>query len=39
MKEIVEAVLDAEVKLGELTSKMSKAVNQYAIRNGAESKR
>lgn len=37
-QEIAEAVLDAEVKLGELTSKMSKAVNQYAIRNGAESK-
>ena len=37
-QEIAEAVLDAEVKLGELTKDMEKAVNQYAIRNGAESK-
>lgn len=37
-QEIAEAVLDAETKLGELTAKMEKAANQYAIRNGAESK-
>lgn len=39
-QEIAEAVLDAETKLGELTSKMEKAVNQHsAIRNGAKSKK
>ena len=37
-QEIAEAVLDAEAKIGELTKDMEKAVNQYAIRNGAESK-
>lgn len=32
--------MDAETKLGELTSKMEKAVNQhFANRNGAKSKR
>lgn len=39
-QEIAEAVLDAETKLGELTAKMEKAVNQHsANRNGAKSKR
>jgi hypothetical protein len=39
-QEIAEAVLDAEMKLGELTAKMEKAVNQHsANRNGAKSKR
>ena len=39
-QEIAEAVLDAETKLGELTSKMEKAVNQYsANRNSAKSKK
>lgn len=39
-QEIAEAVLDAETKLGELTSQMEKAVNQHsANRNGAKSKK
>lgn len=32
-QEIAEAVLDAETKLGELTSKMEKAVNQYSAKD------
>lgn len=38
-QEIAEAVLDAETKLGELTSKMAKAANQYAIDNAVGSKK
>lgn len=34
-QEIAEAVLDAETKLGELTSQMEKAKNQYNACNGA----
>lgn len=37
-QEIAEAVLDAEVKVGELTAEIPKAKNQHdAVRNGAES--
>lgn len=37
-QEIAEAVLDAEMRLGELTSRMPKATNQHdAIRKGADS--
>lgn len=37
-QEIAEAVLDAEVKIGELTARIPKAKNQHdAIRNGADS--
>lgn len=37
-QEIAEAVLDAETKLGELTSKMEKATNQYSAKdNGVHS--
>lgn len=32
-QDIAEAVLDAETKLGELTSKMEKAVNQYSAKD------
>ncbi len=39
MKEIAEAVLDAETKLGELTSKMEKAANQYASNSGVTTKK
>lgn len=38
-QEIAEAVLDAEMKIGELTSKMEKAKNQYAIDNAVGSKK
>lgn len=38
-QEIADAVLDAEVKIGELTSKLDKAKNQYAVDNGVESKK
>lgn len=38
-QEIAEAVLDAETKLGELTSRMAKAANQYAIDNAVGSKK
>ena len=31
--EIAEAVLDAEAKIGELTSKMEKATNQYSAKD------
>lgn len=34
-QEIAEAVLDAETKLGELTSKMQKAANQYSAKDSA----
>lgn len=37
-QEIAEAVLDAETKLGELTSKMAKAANQYASNSGVTTK-
>lgn len=37
-QEIAEAVLDAEVKIGELTSKMEKASNQYASNSGVTTK-
>lgn len=32
-------MLDAETKLGELTSKMEKAVNQHGVPNSGESKK
>jgi len=38
-QEIAEAVLDAETKLGELTSKMEKAINQYASPTDGKSKK
>ena len=38
-QEIAEAVLDAETKLGELTSKMEKAANQYASNSGVTTKK
>lgn len=38
-QEIAEAVLDAEMKIGELTSEMEKAKNQYAIDNAVGSKK
>ena len=38
-QEIAEAVLDAETKLGELTSKMEKAANQYARPTDGKSKK
>ena len=38
-QEIAEAVLDAEMKLGELTSKMEKAANQYASNSGVTTKK
>lgn len=37
-QEIAEAVLDAEAKIGELTAKIPKATNQYALSNGDKSK-
>ena len=37
-QDIADAVLDAEVRIGELTRKMSKATNQYALPNGGKSK-
>lgn len=37
-QEIAEAVLDAEAKIGELTAKIPKASNQYALGNGDKSK-
>lgn len=38
-QEIAEAVLDAETKLGELTSEMEKAANQYASNSGVTTKK
>ncbi len=38
-QEIAEAVLDAETRLGELTSKMEKAANQYARPTDGKSKK
>ncbi len=38
-QEIADAVLDAEVKIGELTSKMEKAANQYASNSGVTTKK
>ena len=37
-QDIAEAVLDAEAKLGELTSRMEKAANQYASNSGVTTK-
>lgn len=37
-QEIAEAVLDAEAKIGELTSRMEKASNQYASNSGVTTK-